>query len=233
MNDLERLRREYASREQRLAGSDIYSPLNRSYLFAVQQRQLHTVALLRSLGITSLATKRILELGCGKGGVLLEYLSLGALPEKLFGVDLLLDRIGIARKTLPSIGISCGEGQYLPFPERGFDIVLQYTVFSSILDPEIRKNLAREMRRVLKPDGVIIWYDFWLNPTNSHTHGIGLGEIRSLFQGCKFITKKITLAPPITRRLASISWAGCGLLESLKIFNTHYLVGIKMCQEQS
>ena len=45
---------------------------------------------------------------------------------------------------------------------------------------------------------------FWLNPTNPQTRGVRPAEIRQLFPGCSFKFERITLAPPITRRLARI-----------------------------
>ncbi len=66
--DLDRLRAEYADRERRLAGSDLYSPFNPSNLFITQQRQRATVALLRRHGFSPLTGQRILEVGCGAGG---------------------------------------------------------------------------------------------------------------------------------------------------------------------
>jgi hypothetical protein len=71
---------------------------------------------------------------------------------------------------------------------------------------------------------VLIWYDFLFNnPKNPHVRGIGAREIRSLFPGCAVTLKRITLAPPIARRLVPITWIGSLILERLFIFNTHYL----------
>ena len=104
---------------------------------------------------------------------------------------------------------------------------MQYTVFSSVLDDSVKANLALEMLRVLRPDGMIIWYDFWLNPTNPQTRGIRPAEIRRLFPNCRYEFRRITLAPPIAHALAGRSWLLCYLLEKLWIFNTHYLAGIR------
>jgi hypothetical protein len=103
----------------------------------------------------------------------------------------------------------------------------QFTAFSSILEMSVKESMASEMLRVLKDDGVIVWYDFWWNPTNQQTAGIQLKEIRHLFPGCQFSWKKITLAPPITRRIVPLSWSFALFLESLKVFNTHNLVLIQ------
>ena len=62
------------------------------------------------------------------------------------------------------------------------------TAISSILDSEIRRNICADMLRVLrspdpasgKPGGMILWYDFWLNPTNPQTRGVRF-LLRSLF----------------------------------------------------
>jgi hypothetical protein len=48
-----------------------------------------------------------------------------------------------------------------------------------------------------------------------------------LFPNCTYEFHKITLAPPLARRIVPISWILALLLEKLKIFNTHYLVAIR------
>jgi len=226
-DDLNRLRLEYAKREHRLSGSDIYSLFNMANMCTIQQRQRDVLALLRRQGFYPLDAKRLLEIGCGRGGVLLEYLSYGANPGYLYGIDLLPNLVLQAHAILPQLALACSDGQYLPFPAQSFDLIFQYTAFSSIIDDVIKANLAGEMLRVLKQGGMILWYDFWLNPTNPQTRGIRPQEIRQLFPNCTFKFRKITLAPPIARRLVPISWMLALLLESLKIFNTHYLVAIQ------
>lgn len=225
--DLARLRTEYADRQRRLAGSDIYSPFNKSTLFIHQQRQRAIVSLLKKHGFGSLDRKHILELGCGCGGVLQELLSLGAQPACLHGTDLLPDRVKDAHDRLPHLPLTVSDGRHLPYPSASFDLVLQFTVFSSVLDDPLKTSLASEMLRVLLPGGLILWYDFWLNPTNPQTRGIRPAEIKTLFPGCTFDFHKITLAPPLARRLVPLSWLLSALLEKLTILNTHYLVAIR------
>jgi len=88
-DDLSRLRSEYENRKRRFVGSDLYSPFNLVNLFAIQQRQRAILFFLKRFGFSNLANLRILEMGCGDGGVLAELFSIGATPEKLYGVDLL------------------------------------------------------------------------------------------------------------------------------------------------
>jgi ubiquinone/menaquinone biosynthesis C-methylase UbiE len=225
-DDIARLRNEYEDRKRRFAKRDVYSPFNRANLFIVQQRQREVLAALKKNAITDLSNLLILEMGCGGGGVLTEYLGFGASPENLYGADLLFDRLLHAHHTLPSSGVANTDGQSLPYSSKTFDLVLQYTAISSILDPEIRRNICADMLRVLKPKGLILWYDFWLNPTNHQTCGIRLVEIRRLFPNCTYEFHKITLAPPLARQIVPISWMLALFLESLKILNSHYLVAI-------
>lgn len=225
--DLHRLRVEYADRERRFAQSDTYSLSNPATLFLVQQRQRAVLRMLCRHGLYPLNERRVLELGCGEGGVLLEFLTYGASAGRLHGTDLLRERVQRGQARLPRLPLTCADGQSLPYAAGVFDLVVQYTVFSSILDDEVRANLAREMLRVVRrPGGMILWYDFWLNPLNPQTRGIRPGEVRRLFPGSRFTFIRTTLAPPITRRVVRVSWGFCDLLERLAVFNTHYLVTI-------
>ncbi|MBI3162046.1 MAG: class I SAM-dependent methyltransferase [Chloroflexi bacterium] len=226
-DDISRLRAEYEDRKKRFANSDVYSSFNVANLFAIQQRQRDILASLKRAGVTGLADKRILEMGCGGGGVLAEFLTYGARPQNLFGVDILRDRLAAARGRLSGSHFANADGSHLPFHPASFDIVMQFTALSSILDPDLRRDICRDMLRVLRPSGLILWYDFWLNPTNPQTRGIRPAEIKRLFPGCQYEFHKITLAPPIARKLVPVSWILALFLENLKIFNTHYLVAIR------
>ena len=92
--DLERIISEYATREKRLANSNLYSRSNSATAFMVEQRQREEQLLFRDVNIGSLANKRILEVGCGGGGVLQHYLQCGAVQINLFGVDIIFERVG-------------------------------------------------------------------------------------------------------------------------------------------
>jgi len=153
MDDIARLRNEYEHRKQRFASSDMYSWFNTANLFAIQQRQRAVLSTLKQYAFTELHNLLIFEMGCGDGGVLTEYLGFGASPENLFGVDLVFDRLRHAHHILQGSGIANADGQFLPFPAQTFDLVLQSTALSSILDPVIRRNICADMLRVLRsPD---------------------------------------------------------------------------------
>jgi ubiquinone/menaquinone biosynthesis C-methylase UbiE len=216
-----RLRQVYAGRKR----NQIYSAFEPAHLFGVQERERKLLALLARRGLTSLKTSRILEVGCGNGGWLLDFVRWGATPENIAGVDLLPERIARARHLCPAgIALSCGNATRLQAEDGSFDLVLQSAIFTSILDPEMKRQIAREMLRVLRPSGCIIWYDFHMNnPWNPDVRGIKRGEIAALFPGCKIALRRLTLAPPLGRPIARVSPLLYRLLSEIKPFCSHYL----------
>lgn len=206
---------------------DLDSPGNPAYLFTLQGRERAVLRRLKTERMWPLGERDILEVGCGSGSVLLELLGYGAAPARLHGTDLLAERVAVARHLLPHVALTCADGGRLPYPDAAFDLVLQFTVFSSILDKVLCYTVANEMRRVLKPNGLILWYEFWLNPLNKQTRGIRPREVRGYFPNSQFSFERITLAPPLARRLVPMTWAGARLLEATRLLNTHYLAAIR------
>lgn len=225
--DLDRLKNEYKRREHEIRFREIYSLSNRSYLFQIERRNKALLDEFAVLPKDYWCSQTILEVGCGIGNVLSEFISFGFQPKLMFGIDLLLGRLIQGHENSPLLNFQCADAEYLPYSANKFDMILQFTAFSSILDPKTKIVMAADMLRVLKDKGMIIWYDFWLNPTNKQTRGIKPKEIKSLFPNCNFKFHKITLAPPIARRIVPISWSFAVFLESLKILNSHYLVIIQ------
>lgn len=225
-DEARRIRAEYAKRDQDPDRAALYSSSNPGASFLYVQRKRHVLATLRRHGIHSLRDRAILEVGCGKGNVLRELMALEADVSRLHGIDLLEWRLHEALSDASDLPLVCADSQALPYPNGAFDLVLQFTVFTSILNFEMKRVMAREMMRVLKPDGLILWYDFWINPMNACTKGIRPPEIRMLFSNCRFEFNRVTLAPPVARRLAGRAWGVCLLLERLQLFNTHYLAAI-------
>ncbi len=180
-------------------------------------------ALLRH-GWVPLTSHTILDIGCGHGGVLAGLLDLGAQPHNLYGVDLLPDRIEAARRTYPDIYFTCGNAEHLDFPDAHFDLVLLFTVFSSMLDDSMAHNVANETRRVLKPGGAVLWYDFrYNNPWNPHVRGMTKRLIRQFFPDFEMHLRTITVLPPLARRLGRLTPVLYPLLASVPPLRTHYL----------
>ena len=217
-----RIRAAYARREEDDTRYSWFSP---GYQFMVQQRERRLLALFRRHDCENLATKKILEVGCGTGQWLRDFVKWGARPENVTGIDLLADRVSKARRLCPpAVRIQCASAAELPFSNERFDLVLQSTVFTSILDPDLKRRVAAEMMRVVKPEGFILWYDYHVNnPWNNDVRGVKRREIYQLFPDCRINLQRITLLPPLARFLAPYSYLGCYLLEKLPPLCTHYL----------
>lgn len=191
----------------------------------LQEVERTPLELLSKNGVDSLKTTTILDVGCGLGYWIQEFIKLGATAENVAGIDLLDWRVEAARHNCPAgVSLECGNAERLRFSDQSFDMIVQSTVFSSILDSDMKRKVASEMFRVLKYGGFIIWYDFFVsNPRNSDVKGITKNEIHQLFPGCQIELRRVTLAPPLVRLIAPYSWLLCYLLERLKVFDTHYL----------
>jgi len=221
----ERIRRAYAKRERR------YSHFDPSHSVAVYEVETQLLKLLRRKNRTDLSSYKILEVGCGSGYWLRRMMEWGAAPANLFGVDLLNERIAAARDRSPQgTTLICGSAAELEFKDGYFDIVAQFTMFSSILDRPARKKIAAEMLRVVKPTGLIIWVDFFVrNPRNPDVRGIRKSEIAELFPGSEISLKRIWLAPPIASAIAPYSQIMCTALSRMPMLCTHYLGAIEKC----
>lgn len=224
MSEIERIQSVYQKRIGDNLQEDRYSLFRPGELYMLQSREEATLKLLREQGWHSLRGKRILEIGCGRGQRLADLLRWGALPEDIHGIDLMEEFVAEARHNHPGFNITSGSADDLPFESGSFDLVYQSTVFTSILDDAMRLRIAQEMRRVMKPDGLLLWYDFrYPNPRNRDVRPVGRRELGELFQGMHICLRSVTLAPPIARRLARVSTGLCRMLEAIPPLRTHYL----------
>jgi SAM-dependent methyltransferase len=208
----------------------IYTAFNRANLLTFQECERRIVTLLEAKKITSLSSSKILDIGCGYGGWLKTFLQWGAKPKNIAGIELIDQYASGARNLLPAaVRIECGNATNLPWPDSSFDIVFQSLVFSSILSPAMRAEVAKEMIRVSRPGGVILWYDLrYNNPRNPNVVGIRKSEIYQLFSGCEMSVRTITLAPPISRRICSYSRLGFEILSTISVLRSHYLAAIEV-----
>lgn len=104
-----------------------------------------------------LAGKRVLEVGCGRGGSA-SYLMRTQGPESYVGLD--LSTIGIdfcqRRHQLPGLEFVHGHAENLPFPPGSFDAVIN--IESSHCYPHFDRFLS-EVTRVLRPGGAFLYAD--------------------------------------------------------------------------
>jgi ubiquinone/menaquinone biosynthesis C-methylase UbiE len=109
------------------------------------------------------ARGRVLEVGIGTGLNLLYYDTLKV--ERVWGLDPALEMHKLAARRVRESGLSVEligmSGEQIPMDDNTFDTVLVTYTLCSI--PDVLKAL-REMRRVLKPDGELLFCEHGLAP---------------------------------------------------------------------
>jgi len=221
--ELRRLGEAYAQRRAR-GLEDRYAPFEPANLFRLQSLEREAARALRRAGLLPWRDQTALDVGCGGGWWLRTLTRWGAPPVALTGIDALAEATEAARRVHADVRIVRGSAAELPFGDGSFDLVSQFTVFSSILDRDVRRRAAAEILRVLRPGGVALWYDFTVNPANRDTRGIGAREAVALFPGCRTEVRRVTLAPPLARLVAPRAWLLAAVLEALPPLRTHLLI---------
>lgn len=209
--------------------ADRYSLLRPEVWQMVQERQRAMLRLFVQAGLTDLPSLRVLEVGCGAGGNLLELLRLGLAPQHLSGVELLPERLAQARAVLPeAVALHGGDATTLAVAPGSQDIVLQSTVFSSLLDDAFQQQLADAMWRWVAPGGGVLWYDFTVdNPRNRDVRGVPLKRLRQLFPQARISHQRVTLAPPIARAVCPLHPGLYPVFNALPLLRTHVLAWLE------
>lgn len=231
--ELHRIAEVYRDRKETLAGR--YDLLLPAVYMTVQEMERALLAWARHRGIAPLGDKTLLDVGCGGGAGLLEFLRVGFRADRLAGCELLPDRASEARSRLPlAASVHEGDACELDLPEASFDVVHQSTVFTSLLDLSLRRRLAERMWQWVRPGGGVLWYDFTVdNPWNRNVQGIPLREIRALFpRGRVTWTRRLTLLPPLARLATRVHPELYTVLNTLlPVLRTHVMCWIEKAPE--
>jgi ubiquinone/menaquinone biosynthesis C-methylase UbiE len=158
------------------------------------------------------AGKKILEVGSGPGGNLIEIYK--HRPVELYGADISDDMITLAQKntTNSGIGVLKINGSELPFDNRQFDIVITATVLQHITDESVLQALIKDMCRVASSD-IYIFERIEQKRMESATNtGRTVNEYAAIFAANRFCLQSTRYAH------IHISYGACGIVR--KIFNS-------------
>ncbi len=164
----------------------------------------------------------VVDLGCGDGalGKLLDEMD--ARPASLVGLDILEDRLAIARQDVPWARFVQASADEIPLDDGSASAVVAMTLFSSLTDPWFRSRVAEEIDRVLMPCGRLVVYDLrYPSPSNRHVSPVTAGTLRGLFPGWRQASQSLTLLPPLARSALAGGPRRYRLLSALPPLRSH------------
>lgn len=226
MDDSDRIRAEYERRDG-LRGA-FYSSYRAANFFELQGRERALRAALERVGMLPLFNASLLEVGVGSAAWFPTFHRFGLAEANFAGLDLSEERVEKARARTPNADVRVGDGAALPWDDDSFDVVFQATMFSSVLDDGLQERIAAEMLRVLRPTGAVVSYDFGFNnPKNNEVRAVRKRDLARLFPGCSIAAQRVTLAPPLARRVVPRSWTLGELAQGARVLNTHLLAVVR------
>jgi ubiquinone/menaquinone biosynthesis C-methylase UbiE len=93
----------------------------------------------------------VLDVGCGTGALLPEMDALS--PAVIFGLDIELDHLIMARQISPEIHLIGSDVHHLPFESDSFDLVTCHYFLMWVGNPE---HALSELYRITKPGGCVV-----------------------------------------------------------------------------
>ena len=109
------------------------------------------LAVIRS-AVAQLHDIRILDIGCGEGGLARQLAAEGALVT---GIDPLLQAIAKARANVPNARFEIATAEALPFKDHAFDLTVMVNALHHV-PVALMEAALREARRVLREDGTLV-----------------------------------------------------------------------------
>lgn len=233
MSEKERIERVYTRYENDSQWKTKYSVFRPEVLAERQGLERAQLCALARFGFSQrMGDARVLDIGAGTGSFALRALSWGVAPEHLTLNELFAPRLERARRSLPAtVHFVEGDGASLGAEHDGmYDVVCLNTVLSSIVEEAARMRLCDRITSLLAPGGVALIYDFMYdNPRNASVRRVTRAQLCGYFPQGKLTFKKLTLAPPISRRVAALPVCGRALLRLLNLppLRTHLLTCVQ------
>lgn len=117
----------------------------------------------------------VLEIGCGQGRVI--QMLRGAGFNNVVGTDASRRMVEVARRNVPDAPIHVADGE-LPLNDAAADGVLLIAVLTCIPSSQDQRALLAEVRRVLRPGGILHVSDYWIqdddrNRSRYEAHVVG------------------------------------------------------------
>lgn len=118
----------------------------------------------------------ILDFGCGYGRTLAELSEAGY--SNLSGFDFSHSLVERGKAEFPGLDLTAYSGGPLPLKDNSFDAAVMLGVFTCMAETRTQAEALIEIRRVLKPGGVLYINDFLINRDKRNLDRYKLGQER-------------------------------------------------------
>ncbi|MDD4849818.1 MAG: class I SAM-dependent methyltransferase [Gemmiger sp.] len=103
----------------------------------------------------------ILDVGCGYGRTLAQLYQMGY--HTVVGMDFAQGMIARGKAQYPYLDLRVSTAAEIALPDASADAVILFAVLTCIREDAAQKKLIQEIKRVLKPQGILYVNDFLLN----------------------------------------------------------------------
>lgn len=168
--------------------------------------------------VCATAGARVLEVGCGEGGNLINLFGSGAaMPRVVVGLDLSPRKLVFARGQSVPGAFVCGDATNLPFRTGTFDVVLCRDLLHHLQDPE---PALKELGRVAGPRGVV-----WVVEPNGRNPLIRLFALARRHERGQLRNSVASLTKLVGRHFA---WSVVEVRQPLPVYRVllHYQFGL-------
>ncbi|MDX2361483.1 MAG: class I SAM-dependent methyltransferase [Crocinitomicaceae bacterium] len=108
----------------------------------------------------ALSSKKLLDVGCGDGGMIQFFIESGFEPTNTTGIDLSQVRIDRAKARNIGSNFKCEDAIYFQL-EKKFDLIVSFDLYSHFnTEEQIVTGLKNKLNH-LAPNGVFFWYDIY------------------------------------------------------------------------
>lgn len=150
-------------------------------------------------------TAKVLEVGCGYGDGLRPFILNDFRVQNLTGIDLMPSRLEVCKERCPGANYLHLSGHNMKgIKDNQFDIVVEQFAFCHIPNKELKRKIAQEMLRVLKPGGFILIMDWRLTWKKRNIYGPSNDFLNEIFYEGNLTKKIVTLPTHIWPNIGNI-----------------------------
>ena len=134
---------------------------------------------------------KLLDIGCGSGGMIEYFITKGFQSANCYGVDLSVTRISKAKQQFPEVNFICGDALDQHFTTLQFDLITSFDLYSHFATAEQIILGLQNANKSLAENGTFFWYDIYSKDhfkaaINSESWGFNLQQMKELAKAAGF-----------------------------------------------